>query len=148
MKRAARSSAPSAQFRPLLPELKFERWTVGEGPLVAEVLDADEGHVLAGVDDEVGDEQLETVKFDPVTGAVIATQSGPRDDVESAGLILTMARHHRSRVEELGGGGKVHLLGEYGGEGGAELRLGEGGICCGAEAVVVDVAMQAIVEIA
>jgi len=38
-----------------------------------------------------------------------------RELVETADLIFTMARHHRSRVEELGGEGKVHLLGEYAG---------------------------------
>jgi protein-tyrosine-phosphatase len=34
-----------------------------------------------------------------------------RDVVNEADLILTMARHHRARVEELGGGEKAHLLG-------------------------------------
>lgn len=38
-----------------------------------------------------------------------------RELVASADLIFTMARHHRSRVEELGGEGKVHLLGEFAG---------------------------------
>lgn len=38
-----------------------------------------------------------------------------REVVADADLIFTMARHHRSRVEELGGEGKVHLLGEYAG---------------------------------
>ena len=38
-----------------------------------------------------------------------------KDLVEEASLILIMARHHRSRVEELGGGAKVQLLGELAG---------------------------------
>ncbi len=40
-----------------------------------------------------------------------------RELVQGADLILTMARHHRARVEELGGGGKTFLLGEYAGKG-------------------------------
>ncbi len=35
-----------------------------------------------------------------------------RELVEDADLVLTMARHHRVRVEELGGTEKTHLLGE------------------------------------
>jgi protein-tyrosine-phosphatase len=38
-----------------------------------------------------------------------------REVVEQADLILTMARHHRARVQELGGEGRVHVLGEYAG---------------------------------
>jgi protein-tyrosine-phosphatase len=41
-----------------------------------------------------------------------------RELVADADLVLTMARHHRARVDELGGEGRVHVLGEYaGGEG-------------------------------
>ena len=36
-----------------------------------------------------------------------------RELVEQADLILTMARHHRARVDELGGEGRVFVLGEY-----------------------------------
>lgn len=36
-----------------------------------------------------------------------------RDLVEQSELILTMARHHRARVDELGGEGRVFVLGEY-----------------------------------
>lgn len=36
-----------------------------------------------------------------------------RDVVSSSDLILTMARHHRARVNELGGEGRVHVVGEY-----------------------------------
>ncbi len=46
-----------------------------------------------------------------------------RESVAAADLILTMARHHRGRVEELGGGDKVHLLGEYVGERGAAAEV-------------------------
>lgn len=38
-----------------------------------------------------------------------------REVVEEADLILTMARHHRARVQELGGEGRVFVLGEYAG---------------------------------
>jgi protein-tyrosine-phosphatase len=48
-----------------------------------------------------------------------------RELVADAALILTMSRHHRSRVEELGGGGKVYLLGEYGGLAGAEAEVSD-----------------------
>ncbi len=40
-----------------------------------------------------------------------------RELVEPADLVLTMARHHRARVEELGGAGKTFLLSEYAGHG-------------------------------
>lgn len=46
-----------------------------------------------------------------------------RDVVSAADLILTMARHHRARVEELGGGEKAHLLGEYAGLAGEEAEV-------------------------
>ena len=48
-----------------------------------------------------------------------------RELVEKASLILTMARHHRSRVEELGGGSKVHLLGEFAGMAGAAVEVSD-----------------------
>jgi protein-tyrosine-phosphatase len=52
-----------------------------------------------------------------------------RELVASARLILTMSRHHRMRAEQLGGGGKTHLLGEYAGRTGedAEVRDPFGG---------------------
>ena len=40
-----------------------------------------------------------------------------RDLVEQSDLILTMARHHRARVDELGGEGRVFVIGEYVGRG-------------------------------
>jgi protein-tyrosine phosphatase len=46
-----------------------------------------------------------------------------RDLVANAGLIFTMARHHRARVEELGGAGKTHLLGEFAGRSGAPAEV-------------------------
>ena len=46
-----------------------------------------------------------------------------REVVNAADLILTMARHHRARVEELGGGEKAHLLGEYAGLAGDEAEV-------------------------
>jgi len=50
-----------------------------------------------------------------------------RELVERADLILTMARHHRARVDELGGEGKVFVLGEYAGRGGDEVSDPFGG---------------------
>ena len=50
-----------------------------------------------------------------------------RELVEEADLILTMARHHRARVDELGGEGKVYVLGEYAGQGGDEVSDPFGG---------------------
>jgi len=46
-----------------------------------------------------------------------------REIVNGADLILTMARHHRARVEELGGADKVHLLGDYAGAQGDEAEV-------------------------
>lgn len=52
-----------------------------------------------------------------------------REVASGATLILTMARHHRARVDQLTGPGRAHLLGEYAGEGGpdAEVRDPFGG---------------------
>ena len=46
-----------------------------------------------------------------------------RELVTSADLILTMSRHHAARVAELGGGGRVHLLGEFAGRSGADAEV-------------------------
>jgi len=48
-----------------------------------------------------------------------------RELVEDADLVLTMARHHRARVEELGGTEKTHLLGEYAGRQGDDAEVGD-----------------------
>lgn len=45
--------------------------------------------------------------------------------VASSDLILTMARHHRARVLELGGDDRVHLLGEYAGRAGAGAEVAD-----------------------
>jgi protein-tyrosine-phosphatase len=45
--------------------------------------------------------------------------------VRDADLILTMARHHRARVEELGGEGRTHVLGEFAGLGGPEAEISD-----------------------
>ncbi len=52
-----------------------------------------------------------------------------RETVASADVVLTMARHHRARVEQLGGGPRAHLLGEFAGRQGedAEVRDPFGG---------------------
>jgi protein-tyrosine-phosphatase len=48
-----------------------------------------------------------------------------RELVDQADLILTMARHHRARVDELGGEGRVFVLGEYGGREGDEAEVSD-----------------------
>ena len=48
-----------------------------------------------------------------------------REAVERADLVLTMARHHRARVDELGGAGKTWLLGEYAGRTGAVAEVSD-----------------------
>jgi protein-tyrosine-phosphatase len=52
-----------------------------------------------------------------------------REVVASANLILAMSRGHVTRVERLGGGGKVYLLGDYAGRADpdAEVRDPYGG---------------------
>ena len=48
-----------------------------------------------------------------------------RDLVQQAEVILTMARHHRARVHELGGEGRTHVLGEYAGRTGPEAEVSD-----------------------
>jgi protein-tyrosine-phosphatase len=48
-----------------------------------------------------------------------------RDLVESSDLVLTMARHHGARVDELGGSGRVQVLGEYAGLPPADAEVGD-----------------------
>lgn len=48
-----------------------------------------------------------------------------RELVEGADLVLTMARHHRARVDELGGEGRVFVLGEYAGRSGDEVEVSD-----------------------
>ena len=48
-----------------------------------------------------------------------------REIVEDTDMILTMARHHRARVHELGGEGRVYVLGEYAGREGEEAEVGD-----------------------
>ena len=48
-----------------------------------------------------------------------------RDLVEGSDLILTMARHHRARVDELGGQGRVSVLGEYIGKQGDDAEVSD-----------------------
>lgn len=45
--------------------------------------------------------------------------------VAASDLILTMARHHRARILELGGDDRVHLLGEYAGQSGADAEVAD-----------------------
>ena len=48
-----------------------------------------------------------------------------RDLVQQADIVLTMARHHRARVHELGGEGRTHVLGEYSGRTGPEAEVSD-----------------------
>ncbi len=48
-----------------------------------------------------------------------------RDVVRDSDLILTMARHHRARVTELGGQGRVQVLGEYVGRTGPAAEVAD-----------------------
>lgn len=48
-----------------------------------------------------------------------------RDLVQRADLILTMARHHRARVGELGGDTKAHVLGDYAGRTGPDAEVSD-----------------------
>ena len=48
-----------------------------------------------------------------------------RDLVEESDVILTMARHHRARVDELGGGGRVFVFGEYAGRSGESAEVSD-----------------------
>jgi protein-tyrosine-phosphatase len=48
-----------------------------------------------------------------------------RELVQQADIILTMARHHRARVEELGGDGRTYVLGEYAGRSGPEAEISD-----------------------
>ncbi len=48
-----------------------------------------------------------------------------RELVEEADLVLTMARHHRARVDELGGEGHVFVLGEFAGREGDEAEVSD-----------------------
>lgn len=48
-----------------------------------------------------------------------------RDLVRTADLILTMARHHRVRVHELGGEGRTNLLGAYAGLAGPDAEVSD-----------------------
>jgi protein-tyrosine-phosphatase len=48
-----------------------------------------------------------------------------RDLVDQSSLILTMARHHRARVDELGGEGRVFVLGEYAGRSGEAAEVSD-----------------------
>lgn len=48
-----------------------------------------------------------------------------RELVDRADVILTMARHHRARVLELGGGGRTSVLGEYAGRPGGDAEVSD-----------------------
>ena len=48
-----------------------------------------------------------------------------REMVESADLILTMARSHLGRARELGAGARAHLLGEYAGRSEADAEIAD-----------------------
>lgn len=43
--------------------------------------------------------------------------------IADASLILTMSRHHRARVVDLGGGEKAHLIGDFAGRSGPDAEV-------------------------
>ena len=67
-----------------------------------------------------------------------------RELVATADLVLTMARHHRARVEQLGSGIQAHLLGEFAGRtgGDAEVRDPFGGDLEGYRETLVELEMM------
>ncbi|HEX4575107.1 MAG TPA: hypothetical protein VH158_08245 [Gemmatimonadales bacterium] len=77
-----------------------------------------------------------------------------RELVEGADLILTMARHHRARVDELGGEGCVFVLGEYAGREGDDAEVSDpfgGGLdvyrdTCGELEALLHTAVERIVK--
>lgn len=48
-----------------------------------------------------------------------------RDLVAQSDLILTMSRHHRVRVDELGGEGRTFVLGEFAGRTGGDAEVAD-----------------------
>jgi protein-tyrosine-phosphatase len=48
-----------------------------------------------------------------------------REQVQQADLVLTMARHHRARVQELGGEERTFVLGEFAGRAGPEAEVSD-----------------------
>lgn len=48
-----------------------------------------------------------------------------RELVGQADIILTMARHHGARVQELGGERRTYLLGEYAGDSGTDAEVSD-----------------------
>ena len=48
-----------------------------------------------------------------------------REQVQQADLVLTMARHHRARVQELGGEDRTFVLGEFAGRAGPEAEVSD-----------------------
>jgi protein-tyrosine-phosphatase len=48
-----------------------------------------------------------------------------RDLLAECDIVLTMARHHRVRAEELGAEGRTHVLGEYAGLTGTEAEVAD-----------------------
>jgi protein-tyrosine-phosphatase len=48
-----------------------------------------------------------------------------RELVKGSDVIFAMARHHRTRAQELGGEGRVHVLGEYVGLAGPAAEVGD-----------------------
>jgi len=73
---------------------------------------ASEGAYLVGLENGL---DLSGHRARLVTGELVAASD----------LILTMARHHRARVLELGGGDRVHLLGEFAGRSGANAEVAD-----------------------
>jgi protein-tyrosine-phosphatase len=73
---------------------------------------ASEGAYLVGLENGL---DLSGHRARLVTGELVA----------EADLILTMARHHRARILELGGDNRVHLIGEFAGRSGATAEVAD-----------------------
>jgi protein-tyrosine-phosphatase len=111
-----RSPLAEAEFRRLLARAGRDDITVSSaGTGAYEGAPASEGTYLVGLEDglDLGAHRARLLD---------------RDLVHEADLILTMARGHLSRVERLGGTGRVWLLGQYAGQGpDAEIKDPYGG---------------------
>ncbi len=108
-----RSALGEALLRKALAELgvaDIEVSSAGTGAW--EGAPASEGAYLVGLESGL---DLSGHRARLLTGEVVAQSD----------LILTMARHHRARVLELGVGGRVHLVGDYAGRSGESPEVAD-----------------------
>ena len=108
-----RSPLAEALMRAKLEDLGVDGTDVSSAGTGAwEGAPASEGAYLVGLEHGV---DLSDHRARLLTGAL----------VRESDLIFTMARHQRARVEDLGGEGRVHVLGEYVGRTGAAAEVGD-----------------------